>query len=612
MTTEKKTKLPKFISEFFNVNLWKLLLLCTLVGLVAGLGAILFYSLLGFFEHGFFGMMAGYRPDGPGGEPALFAETTTPFRVWVLALLPIIGGLLSGFIVFTWAPEAEGHGTDAAIHAFHHKSGFVRARVPFIKTITAAITIGSGGSAGREGPIAQIGAGFASILGNWLKLSAKDKRILMAAGMGAGVGAIFHAPLAGSLFAAEVLYKELDLEYEVILPAVIASIVGYAVFATQFGWDTLFVTPDFTFNNPWQLLAYFMLALVVTAGSKLYVKVFYGVRDLFKKINIPNHFKPAIGGIVVGCFAFFLPEAMGAGYGIIQNGFAGEVGIGLFAAVALGKIVTTAFSIGSGGSGGVFGPAIVIGGAMGGAVGLLAELVCQSMGIDIGISSGAFILVGMAGFFAAAANTPISTIIMVSEMTGNYHLLVPAMFVCFVSYALANRWTIYEEQINSRLEASIHMGDMMEAVLNKFKVSSVMDNRKAEELHTVTPGSGVTQLLETFSNTERTSLPVVDNDNKLIGVVVGQNLRMIVNRPDLNPLLLASDLTQPAATVYRSHSLLDAVQIMTARGFEEVLVVDKKDETKILGILSRGDIVGAYYGVLSREMKANRSTSPVV
>lgn len=603
MTADTKTKFSRYIVGLLNLNLWKLLLLCTLVGLIAGFGAILFFTLLDLFKHFFFDMMAGYRPSGPGGEPPMFEETTTPFRVWVLAILPVIGGLISGVIVFTWAPEAEGHGTDAAIKSFHHNGGKVRARVPFIKTITSAITIGSGGSAGREGPIAQIGAGFGSMLGGWLKLSSKDRRILMAAGMGAGVGAIFHAPLAGSLFAAEVLYKELDLEYEVILPAVISSIVAYAVFATQFGWDTLFITPAFTFTNPWQLVAYFFLALVVAGGSKIYVKVFYGVRDLFKKIHIPNHFKPAIGGIVVGCFAFFLPEAMGSGYGIIQNGFEQKVTLGIFLAVAFGKIITTSFSIGSGGSGGVFGPAIVIGGSLGGAVGVIAEQLFPGMGIH----SGSFILVGMAGFFAAAANTPISTIIMVSEMTGNYHLLVPSMFVCFIAYALASKWTIYEEQIKNRLEASIHMGDMMEAVLNRFKVSAIIGNQKAEEIKTITPGTGVTKLLEIFSQSERTSLPVVDNENKLIGVVVGQHLRMIVNRPDLNPLLLASDLTQKPATVFLSNSLLDAVQTMTARGFEEVIVVDKKNPHKIVGLLSRGDIVGAYYGFLSQRMQDKRA-----
>ena len=585
-----------------QLGIWRLLLLSILVGLVAGGGAIAFYTLLSYAKFIFFDSMAGYHPVGPGGEPPLFGETNTPLNIWVLFALPAIGGLASGLLVYTLAPEAEGHGTDAAIDAYHNKAGAVRARVPFIKTIASAITIGTGGSAGREGPIAQIGAGFGSLLGTWLHLSPKERRILMAAGMGAGVGAIFHAPLAGSLFAAEVLYKELDLEYEVILPTVIASIVAYAVFATQFGWDTLFVTPDFTFTNPWHLIPYALLAVAVAFGALLHIRVFYGIRDLFKLIKIPNHFKPALGGLVVGLFAFFLPEAMGAGYGIIQEGFAGKIGIGLFLAVALGKMVTTGFSIGSGGSGGVFGPSVVIGGAVGGAMGLLMEMIFPGMGIQ----PGAFILVGMAGFFAAAANTPISTIIMVSEMTGNYHLLVPAMLVCFVAYALATRWTIFEKQIRSRLDASIHMGDMMEAVLNRLIIGETFSCEGDIEVPTVRESAGTGQLLELFANSEKTCLPIVDEEQNLIGIVDGLHLRMIVNRPDLNPLLLASDLAQSPPTVKPSDSLYDAIQQMTARGLEEIIIVDEDKPTQIRGILSRGDIVGAYYEVLGRELHAQR------
>ncbi|RJP64893.1 MAG: chloride channel protein, partial [Candidatus Abyssobacteria bacterium SURF_17] len=346
----------------------RLLILCGLVGVVAGLGAIAFYWMLEFTKHYALGAIAGYYPPGPGGEAPLFPEGSVPFHRWMLLFIPAVGGLVSGLIVYTFAPEAEGHGTDAAISAYHFKRGEIRGRIPLIKTIASAITIGTGGSGGREGPIAQIGAGFGSLLGKVLRLSTHERRILMAAGMSAGIGAIFHAPLAGALFAAEVLYKEMDLEYEVIVPAIISSVIAYAVFAVRFGWNPLFQTPGFVFENPAQLIPYFFLALVVAGGAALFIQIFYGVRDYFRTIPVPNHIKPAIGGLIVGVIGFFLPDALGTGYGVVQEAFAGRPGILLLVAIAFAKMLTTSFSIATGGSGGVFGPSVVIGGALGGAI----------------------------------------------------------------------------------------------------------------------------------------------------------------------------------------------------------------------------------------------------
>ncbi len=269
-------------------SLTRWFLLCTLVGIVAGFAAIAFYWLLSFAQHLMLDSLAGYRPPGPGGEQPLIAPSTTPFRPWLLILLPALGGLASGLLVYKFAPEAEGHGTDAVIDAYHHQEGVIRSRTPLIKALASALTIGTGGSAGREGPIAQIAAGFGSLLGKWFKLGPHERRVLMAAGMGAGIGAIFHAPLAGGLLAAEVLYRQMEFEYEVIVPSFIASIVAYAVFATKFGWDPLFASPDFVFRNAVELLPYFILALVVAAGAVGYVRIFYGVRNLFQKSGSPT------------------------------------------------------------------------------------------------------------------------------------------------------------------------------------------------------------------------------------------------------------------------------------------------------------------------------------
>ncbi len=403
-----------------------------LIGVIAGLGAVVFHYLCGLGMHYFMDMMAGYRPEAPAGEHLLLPHTSTPFNRWILLILPALGGVISGWLVYTFAPEAEGHGTDAAIDAYHHKGGMIRARIPIIKTIASTITLTTGGSGGREGPIAQIGAGFGSFLATKFGLSERERRIMMAAGIGAGVGSIFRAPLAGALFAAEVLYRDPDFESEVIIPAGISSVVAYCIFCLIFGWGSLFDSPDFQFQNPLELGPYIVLAGVLVLTGILYIKVFYGMIDLFHKWKIPNHIKPAIGGLCTGIIGFFLPYTLAFGYGMAQNAILNQVAIPTLIALAIGKIFTTSFSIGSGGSGGVFGPSVVIGGAMGGAVGKIFHILLPS----VITSPGSFVIVGMAGFFTAVSNTPISTIIFVSEMTNSYHLLLPSLLVCSICYLL--------------------------------------------------------------------------------------------------------------------------------------------------------------------------------
>lgn len=614
----KRNRFSRFLPSHAVRNIGRLLILAALVGVVAGFGAIAFFWMLDLGKHFFLGEIAGYHPPGPGGEESLFAASDTSFKRWLLLLIPALGGLISGLIVYSLAPEAEGHGTDAAIDVFHHKGGKVRARIPLIKAVTSAITIGTGGSGGREGPIAQIGSGFGSMLGQWLRLPTYERRILMAAGMGAGVGAIFHAPLAGALFAAEVLYRDMDLEHEIIIPAVISSIIAYAIFSMHFGWGTLFLTPDFTFTNPAQLLPYLLLALVVAGGAIIYVKAFYGTQRLFNKMRVPNHVKPAIGGLLVGCLGFFLPEVLSTGYGIVQSAFNGEVhlwlhpgaatgmgAVGLLLLIAFGKIAATAFSIGSGGSGGVFGPAVVIGGAFGGAVGLLAEQIFPGMGIQ----PGAFVVVGMAGFFAAAANTPISTIIMVSEMTGNYKLLVPSMWVCILAYVLARRFPLYEKQLQSRFEAPIHMGDMMSSVLKRMTVSDVMDDGNPEPVVMIRENTTLQELLKKFSESENLSFPVVDHEGNLSGVVDGRLIRSIIGEAGISKLVLAAELAQPASTIQRGETLFTAVQKMVEGRYPELIVVEEKDPKKVCATISRNDIITAYNQQLVKDLAQKHEKS---
>src|SRR5262249_24050735 len=285
--------------------------------------------------------LAGYQPVSPGGEPPLLHSEAKDLRPLLLLLIPTIGGLLSGLLVFTLAPEAEGHGTDAAIAAYHYHQGQIRPRVPLVKIVASALTLGTGGSGGREGPIAQIGAGIGSFLGRLFRLRPGERRILLAAGMGAGVAAIFRAPLAGALFAAEVLYRSPDFESEVIIPAGLASVIAYCTFGLAFGWEPLFLIPaDFkdvlVFNDPLQLVPYLLLVILLVVLAMLYTRSFYGLTHFFHRLPLWPHFKPAIGALLtglVGVALYFLlkgilpPErkqdvlaVLSFGYGILQDG----------------------------------------------------------------------------------------------------------------------------------------------------------------------------------------------------------------------------------------------------------------------------------------------------
>ncbi|HLI27665.1 MAG TPA: chloride channel protein [Chloroflexota bacterium] len=369
----------------------KWLLLGGAIGVVAGLGAIAFYVAIERVTALCLGTMVGYGPPAPRGEgvPALLPMQ----RPWLLPVVTTIGGLLAGLLVFTCAPEAEGHGTDAAIAAIHFNQGRIRARIPPIKLVASAITIGSGGSGGREGPAAQISAGFGALLGQWLQLTPQDRRIAVAAGMGAGIGAIFRAPLGGAVMAAEILYLH-DLEVEALIPALIAAITGYTVYGAFFGFTPIFgAQPDLALGAPIQLGYYALLGALAGLGGVLYARVFYGTTALFQRLPLPRVLKPALGGLLIGLLGLPLPAVLHMGYGWVQLAMADTLltlPLWLVLLLPFGKLLATSLSIGSGGSGGIFGPGMVIGGMLGAALWRLAHGVLP----QVPDSPAPFVIVG--------------------------------------------------------------------------------------------------------------------------------------------------------------------------------------------------------------------------
>jgi chloride channel protein, CIC family len=427
------------------------ILLSALIGVVSGVGAILFDLAFRASQWIFLQKIGRFLPPASGleGGPGF-----PPEHRWLLPVCLVAGALISGALVFGLAPEAEGHGTDAVIKAFHHLKGKIRRRVPLVKALASAITIGSGGSAGREGPIAQIGAGFGSALADTLHLKDDERRVMMLAGVAGGIGSIFRAPLGAALFAAEVLYSEPDFEYLALLPGLISAITGYCIYCSYAGWGRLFAVPPIQFHQPRQLPLYALLGILCGLVGVVYPKIFYGTRDrIFRPLPVPAWTKPAIGALLLGGIALYFPAALGMGYGYIQEAIQGDPGIRFLLILAAVKIVATSLTISSGGSGGVFGPSLVIGGALGAAYGRAAAQILPGMAPH----PVACTMVGMVGFFAGVAKVPFASVIMVMEMTGTYGLLVPSLLVAAIAYLfMPVGIRLYENQLPSRSDSPVH------------------------------------------------------------------------------------------------------------------------------------------------------------
>ena len=570
-----------------------------LIGVVSGFGAILFNFLLQtgtqFFMHDLIGFVF---PASAAGRHFL----GVPLSRWVMMCIPALGGLISGLIVFTFAPEAEGHGTDAMVDSFHRKKGVIRRRVPIVKTIASAITIGSGGSAGKEGPIAQIGAGFGSFLASLLKVSDRERRVMLLAGAAGGIGAIFKAPLGAALFATEVLYRREDLEFEAIIPCILSSIVAFMIFVLYNGHATIFHIPRFSLATPAELPFYAVLGVLCAAAGFPYVRCFYGLRDrFFKRLDLPRSVKPAIGGLMVGIIALFLPQVLGGGYPWMQSAIDGQLAIPLMAALIFAKIVATSCTISSGGSGGVFAPSLFIGSMLGGAFGGI----CHHFFPHIVTEPSAFVLVGMGGFFAGVAKVPIAALIMVAEMTGGYSLIVPMMIVSSLSYLLLGNVSLYEKQVATRVDSPAHVGDFAVDIMDHLKVrDAVLQDRQVETIPEAMPFEQILQLmLGSASRITRSST----EEGRLAGIISMTDLRQAMADKEVHRLLLARDIAmEGVTTVTMDDTLNETLRLMAVLDVRELPVVSLDDPRRVISLVSRKDVTRAYH----QEMERARGPSP--
>ncbi|MBM4288057.1 MAG: chloride channel protein [Deltaproteobacteria bacterium] len=563
-------------------------LLSIIVGVIAGCGAILFEESLRWALHFFLHLPTGFMEPGRGSSEELVASLAS-LRSWLFLLIPTLGGLVSGFIVFSVAPEAEGHGTDAMIDAFHRRGGYIRKRVPFVKIMASAITIGSGGSAGKEGPIAQIGAGFGSFLASALKLKPRDRRILVLAGASGGIGAIFHAPLGAALFAPEVLYRAAEFEFEAILPCIVSAIVASSLFDAYYGRQALFL-PGFLDFHVAELLAYSLFGVCCAGVGYIYIKVFYGSRDyFFKRLPLPKMVRPAVGGFLLGVLALLCPQIMDGGYGWIQAAMEGKIFWGTMLLLVFMKILATSCTISSGGSGGVFGPSVFMGAMLGGAFGFGGHTLAPEWIMN----PAAFVVVGIGGFFAGVARTPISSIIMACEMCGNYALLVPLMLVSAISFILLGKNSLYEKQVVTRLGSPAHKGHFARGVLAGLQVADAISRRPVTLIPENLP---FRDLITLVTASKDYHFPVVNGAGSMTGIISINDIREMLLEENLDSLIVAKDVSTPnVVRVFLHESLQEALDKMALINVDELPVVSREEPDKIITLISKRDILGHYY-----------------
>ncbi len=571
--------------DFFGFSyLKKWVIIGTMIGIVAGLGSVAFFLMLQAATFVFLGLGAGYVP--PNFEIIATSYTSVAERPWMIPLITGGGGLVVGLLTSRFAPESAGHGTEAVIDAFHNKEGVIRPRIPLLKAVTASITIGTGGSGGREGPAAQIAAGFGSIVSRLLKLGVEDRRIAVATGLGAGIGSLFKAPLGAALLSTEIFYRR-DFEVRALLPALIASVTGFVIFGSVFGWLPIFSISESAaeFNQPLHFILYAVVGVCCAVTGRLYVTSFYRIHDLFQKWSIPRFIKPAIGGLLVGIIGMFLPQILGGGYGWLQVGIFDDVKlfpIWILIAILLLKILATSLSIGSGGSAGVFGPGLVIGGFVGAVVGEIFH--SFALFTDIQISTIA--IVSMIAFFGAVSKAPISTIIMGSEMTGGYALLPAMILASVVSYGLIGlKSSIYRSQPMDRTESPAHKHEY-HALLKKRPIGDAIDTSFNKIRHDRTVGEAI-QILK---DSKPDSIAIVDADGKYVGFADSDGLVKLSSPDALLSEIIPSIVAAPG--VGTGDSLYDAVKKISDSKIMELPVIS--GENVVVGTVSMSGIMEAY------------------
>ncbi|MEF2145822.1 MAG: chloride channel protein [Desulfovibrionaceae bacterium] len=580
--SERTSKLLKHLAGLPRSNREVVnLLLAILIGVLAGYGALLFRFVLRsmqwlFYQH---------------GEDVLTWIHDVPWGLMIV--LPALGGLVVGIIVHFFAREAKGHGVPEVMEAIALRHGQIRKRVALAKIVASAVTIGSGGSVGREGPMVQIGSSIGSSVGQIFKVPTIHMRTMVGCGAAAGIAATFNAPIAGVLFALEIIIGDFGLMS--FSPVVLSSVTATTISRYYLGDLPAFVIPDYAIVSLWEFALYPLLGIATAMAALLFIKVLYRLEDIFEKLRLPGWFKPCLGGALLGVVVIFFPEAFGVGYGAMNLSLTNQMGGWMLLVLVFVKILATSITLGSGGSGGIFAPSLFMGAMLGGAFG------CAVNALFPGVTAapGAYALVAMGGMVVGTTYAPITAILIIFELTGSYSIILPLMITCILATVInsaVRRGSIYTTKL---LRRGIDiMAGRARNVLESMLVSEAM----SDEIFTVPESASLDRVIWTFKTENAPYLHVVDATGRLTGIISFRDIRSVLNEPSLLRLVIAKDLASEGLVVVTPGDTLQiASERLMERAVSQLPVVDDMRTMRPVGTLTESAVASAYNQAVVRQ-----------
>ena len=549
-------------------------LLAILIGILGGYGAVLFRFAIKAAQYGFYQNTS---------DILSFAHTLSPY---LKICLPALGGLIVGPIIYFGAQEAKGHGVPEVMEAIALRDGRIRSRVAMVKILASGISIGSGSSVGREGPIVQIGSSIGSTMARMLRVPRDREKTMVGCGAAAGIAATFNAPIAGVLFAIEVLLGDFGLS--TFSPVVLSSVTATTISRHYFGNFPAFIIPSYKVVSLWEFLFYPVLGIAAGLVALLFIVSLYKCEDLFNALKIPDYLKPALGGLLLGLLLCKWPYVFGVGYGAVNLALKNQMPVLLLFSLIFVKILATSITLGSGASGGIFAPSLFIGAMTGGFYGSYVHELFPLFTAN----SGAYALVGMGAIVAGTTHAPITAILIIFELTGDYGIILPLMLSCIMSTIIASslkHGSIYTIKL---LRRGIDISEGWEQnILRALCVREIMN----DQVVTIPESMHLEDVINTLKNYNVSYLHMVNGRDELTGIISFRDIRPVLQEDTLKRLIIARDIaTMEVLTVRASDNVQLALEIMGRRGISQLPVVAEDSDMKVIGTVSKKDVLAAY------------------
>jgi len=514
---------------------------------------------------------------------------------WYIKIsIPVIGGLIVGPLIYFFAPEAKGHGVPEVMQAILLKGGKIRPRVALVKAVASAITIGTGGSVGREGPIIQIGSSLGSTVGQFFRIPSKRLKTLVGCGAAAGIAAAFNAPIAGALFAVEIIL--MDFAVAQFSPIVISSVMATVISHAFEGNFAAFQVPGYHLASPYELIFYFILGALGGVASWMFIKALYFSEDYFdNRFNFPEYLKPIVGGLSIGVMALVFPQVMGVGYDSINNALHGNLIWYLALALIFIKILATSLTLGTGGSGGIFAPSLFIGAMLGNFFGSLVHTAFP----DITGSPGAYALVAMGALVAGTTRAPITAIIIVFELTNDYKIILPLMITCIMATIISSR--LSRESIYT-LKLLLRNISIKEGTETNVMESIFVKDIAKKEYDYVYANDNFSHVVNKVIRGTGPEFPVKMANGNLVGMISIYDIKdYLFDKDSLQDILIATDISNiNYEYVYPDDNCNIALEKMSRHDSEGLPVVDPADKKIVLGMIWRKDIQDEYQKEIER------------